>query len=42
MKIPLKIAGIEPVTFRFVAQHLNNRVTAVPQYFTWLYLKKDN
>ena len=29
MKIPLSLAGIEPATFRFVAQHLNHRATAV-------------
>jgi len=26
-------AGIEPATFRFVAQHLNHCATAVPTYF---------
>jgi len=30
MKNPLTLAGIEPVTFRFVAQHLNHCATAVP------------
>jgi len=30
MKDPLTQAGIEPVTFRFVAQHLNHCATAVP------------
>jgi len=30
MKNPLTSAGIEPATFRFVAQHLNHRATAVP------------
>ena len=30
MKNPLTPAGIEPVTFRFVAQHLNHCATAVP------------
>ena len=25
-------SGIEPVTFRFVAQHLNHCATAVPHY----------
>ena len=30
MKNPLTPAGIEPATFRFVAQHLNYCATAVP------------
>ena len=30
MKISLTPAGIEPATFRFVAQHLNHCATAVP------------
>ena len=30
MKNPLTPAGIEPATFRFVAQHLNHCATAVP------------
>jgi hypothetical protein len=30
MKNPPTIAGIEPATFRFVAQHLNHCDTAVP------------
>jgi len=34
MKLPLTPAGIEPATFRFVAQHLNNCATAVPQTIT--------
>jgi len=29
-KIPIKPSGIEPTTFRFVAQHLNHCATAVP------------
>ena len=29
-KIPMTPAGIEPATFRFVAQHLNHCATAVP------------
>jgi len=43
MKIPLTLAGIEPATFRFVAQHLNHCATAVPSkkdvqniFFSWL------
>jgi len=30
-KIPVTPARIEPATFRFVAQHLNHRATAVPE-----------
>jgi len=30
MKNPLTPAGIEPATFRIVAQHLNRHATAVP------------
>ena len=30
MKNPLILAGVEPATFRFVAQHLNHCATAVP------------
>jgi len=30
MKNPLTQAGVEQVTFRFVAQHLNHCATAVP------------
>ena len=30
MKNPMTPAGIEPATFRFVAQHLNHCATAVP------------
>jgi len=30
MKNPLTPAGIEPATYRFVAQHLNHCATAVP------------
>jgi len=32
IKNPLTSAGIEPETFRFVAQHLNHCATAVPPY----------
>jgi len=31
MKNPLTPAGIEPATFRFVAQRLNHCATAVPK-----------
>jgi len=31
MKNPLTPAGIEPTTFRFVAQHLTHCATAVPE-----------
>jgi len=34
MKNPLTPAGIEPATYRFVAQHLNHCATAVPKYRT--------
>ena len=33
MKNPLTLAGIEPATFRFVAQQLNHCATAVPPFF---------
>ena len=32
MKNPVKLAGIEPATIRFVAQHLNHCATAVPRF----------
>ena len=32
-KIPMTPSGIEPATFRFVAQHLNHCATAVPVMF---------
>ena len=36
MKNPLILAGIEPATFRFVAQHLNHCATAkVKQSLEW-------
>jgi len=31
MKNPLKLAGIEPAPFRFVAQYLNHCANAVPK-----------
>ena len=34
MKNPLTPAGIEPATFRFVAQHLNHCATEVPTNIT--------
>ena len=37
MKNPLTPAGIEPATFRFVAQHLNHCVTAVPNTMVLYY-----
>jgi len=38
MKNPLTPAGIEPATFRFVAQHLNHCATAVPLVTKWQFL----
>ena len=37
MKNPLTQAGIEPATFRFVAQHLNHCATAVPKTVLRMY-----
>ena len=34
MKNPVTLAGIEPATFRFVAQHLNHCATAIPCVLT--------
>ena len=36
-----KKAGIEPATFRFVAQHLNHWATAVPQDISVLNVIED-
>ena len=38
LKNPLTPAGIEPATFRFVAQHLNHCATAVP-YIRHIWIK---
>jgi len=35
MKNPLTQAGIEPATFRIVAQHLNHCATAIPNMFAY-------
>ena len=40
MKNPLTPAGIEPATFRFVAQHLNHCATAVPNHLYCFYISK--
>ena len=39
MKNPLTPAGIEPTTFRYVAQHLNHCATAVPNCVSIPYCK---
>jgi len=41
MKNPLTPAGIEPATFRFVAQHFNHCATAAPPQFSVLLNKKE-
>ena len=42
-KIPMTPSGIEPATFRFVAQHLEHSATAVPNiyniHYTWITYK---
>ena len=38
MRYPVTPAGIEPATFRFVAQHLNHCATAVPKRLTGSYM----
>jgi len=40
MKNPLTPAGIEPATFRFVAQHLNHCATAVPYSVIYTYFNQ--
>jgi len=40
MKNPLTPAGIEPATFRFVAQHLNHCATAVLFNGYWDYFQE--
>ena len=41
MKNPLTPAGIEPATFRIVAQHLNHCATAVPSYLAYFFLERE-
>jgi len=44
MKNPLTPAGIEPATFRFVAQHLNHCATVVPIHYLvdcTIYMEKN-
>ena len=42
MKNPLTPSGIEPVTFQFIAQHLNHCATAVPHSIhTYTYVSKS-
>ena len=38
MEYPLTLAGIEPATFQFIAQHLNHCATAVPDVLMILYI----
>jgi len=42
MKNPLTPAGIEPATFRFVAQHLNHCATAVLELENICYVLTEN
>ena len=38
MKYPVTPAGIEPVTFQFVAQHLNYCATMIPKVVGLIYV----
>ena len=40
-KIPMTPAGIEPATFRFVAQHLNHYATAVPSEYSNKHIRTE-
>ena len=42
MKNPVTLVGIEPATFRFVAQHLNHCATAAPQLIIYLLIYSEN
>ena len=41
MKNPLTLAGIEPATFRFVAQYLNHCATAIIDVGTFILVWKQ-
>jgi hypothetical protein len=38
MKNPVSLAGIEPATFLFIAQHLNHCATAVPPPYVHVFM----